>query len=299
MPIQHVIVCAEQRFPLPEEVTVIGRGIACGIRFNTATVSRQHIKLIVAGDRLSAENLSTTTGTRINGKRFTDSVRLHNGDKLLVGPHLVVIEAEEVTRDIPPGGKAAAPLHFEPDDDEDEVTRGEVNPDRISLRSLAAELPEIPSIPSINTHTCPECRARVPFAESECSSCGHSWGPSHPSSITGKVTISDLRAHLKPEIARPVALLEIPVIYSSDEMTLDVTVGDIRADGMFIPTELLDPARTVCELTVLPDGHPVVTFRGVVKQVRAAADANGPAGLFIEFTEIPADSAQWLARRAR
>lgn len=291
MPIQHLLVCDDQRFPLPDGVTVIGRGIACGIRFNTATVSRQHLKLIVAGERLTVENLSTTTGTLLNGKRLTGTAQLRNGDRVQVGPHHVVIEAEEVTSDQPPIPPARVP---DPDLDEEEVTRGEILPDRISLEALAARVP-----PSIDTHTCPECRARVSFAESKCPACGHSWGPSHPSSITARHTVKDLRAALTTDVATAAAApAEIPVIYASDEMTLDCTVTDLRAGGVFVPTELLDPAGTPCELTFLPDGHPVVPVRGVVKAVRAAADIRGPAGLDIEFTEVPPESAAWLARRA-
>ena len=95
MPVQHVLVCQEHRIPLPEGVTVVGRAIGCGIRFNTATVSRQHLILTVRGDRLTAESLSTTTGTLINGRRMSEPAELRHGDRISVGPHLLVIDVVE------------------------------------------------------------------------------------------------------------------------------------------------------------------------------------------------------------
>jgi hypothetical protein len=287
LPFQHVLVCQEYRIPLPEGETMIGRGIGCGIRFNTAVVSRRHVKLTVEGTRLSAENLSTTTGTMVNGKKLSASISLRHGDRLAIGPHQMVVEVLE--------GAAAGRLQAisaadtgEPEPDE--ITQAG---ERVSLAELAMQQPPPPDI---RTHTCPSCRARVAFTESVCKSCGHSWGPQHPSAITGRVTVRDLPA--APGVARP-AVAQVPVIYSSDEMTLDVTVDDIQQDGMFLPTELLDPMNTRCEVTVLPDGHPAVTFKGVVAKVRASADAGGPAGLFVKFTDVSAEAGLWLVRRLR
>ncbi len=288
MPLQPVLVCQEYRIPLPEGDTIVGRGIGCGIRFNTAVVSRRHLRLSVRAGELVAENLSTTTGTMVNGKRLAAVVSLRHGDRVGVGPHELVVELVEGAapprpRAATPDGAGAGADSGEPD----EVTQlGE----RLALSDLAGQHPPPPDI---RTHTCPTCRARVAFTESLCRSCGHSWGPEHPSAITARVTSRDLRGALGAAAAAG----PVPVVYASEEMTLDGTVSDVRADGLFVPTELLDPVGTTCEVTLLPDGHPAVTFAGVIDRVRATADAHGPAGLYIRFTDIPAEAGQWLARR--
>jgi len=291
LPIQHVLVCQENRVPLGEGVTVVGRALGCGVRFNTATVSRQHLKLVVAGGRLTAENLSSTTGTLVNGKRLHGMLSLRSGDKVQVGPHTILVEAEEVTHDQPP---PLAPLD---DADDVEDTRTGREPTRVPLDALAARS----APPAIESHTCPRCRARVAFAESVCAACGYAWGPSHPSSITERITLPVINTSVIAASAAPVAppsAAAVPVIYSSDELTLDVTVVDIRSTGLFIPSELLDTPSTACELTLLPDGHPVLCVKGVVRKVRQRPDAAGPAGLDVEFTDVPADAAAWLAARA-
>ncbi len=291
LPIQHVLVYQDNRLPLGEGVTVIGRALGCGIRFNTATVSRQHLKLTVAGARLLAENLSTTTGTLVNGKRMQGVLSLRSGDRVQLGPYLVLVEAEEVTSD--------EPILEVPDDDGDdgevEDTRTGNDPTRIPLSMLAGSRhATAPIAAAVESHTCPRCRARIAFSENVCTACGYSWGPSHPSSITERITLPIILG--VGDRAGAVAQA-VPVIYTSEEMTLDVTVTDIRIKGMFIPSELLDTPATACELTILPDGHPVLTVHGIVRKVRQRADATGPAGLEIEFTEVPSDAAVWLALR--
>ena len=296
MPIQHILVCQDNRVPLAEGVTIIGRALGCGVRFNTATVSRQHLKLVVAGERLTAENLSTTTGTLVNGKRLQGMLSLRAGDRLQVGPHAVLIEAEEVTSNEP---LAVTADDLDADDFADTRTGSGRDPTKIPLALLASR--QAPQ--AIESHTCPACRARVAFAESVCGACGYSWGPTHPSSITERITLPIIQTTGLAErapVAAPApvsARAAVPVIYSSEEMTLDVTVTDIRLGGMFIASELLDTPQTECELTLLPDGHPVVTIRGVVRKVRQRADASGPAGLEIEFVDVSADASAWLAAR--
>ncbi len=289
MSLQHVLVCQEYRIPLPEGETVIGRGIGCGIRFNTAVVSRRHLRLSVEGARLSAENLSTTTGTLVNGKRLSAAISLRHGDRVVIGPHQMVVEVLEGAA---AGRVQAVSSDATTADHPEEITQlGQ----RISLAELAIEQPPPPDI---RTHTCPSCRARIAFSESICKSCGHSWGPQHPSAITGRITVRHL-PHDASGQAPASDAGHVPVIYASDEMTLDVSVTEILVDGMFLPSELLDPVSTVCEVTVLPDGHSAVTFKGVVEKVRAAADVHGPAGLFVRFTEVSSEAGLWLARRLR
>src|SRR5688572_22092053 len=73
---RFVVVYQDRRLPLPDGEFVVGRGLGCHIRFNAAEVSRQHVKLTVKRGRLLAENLSTTTGTMLNGRKMSGSSSL-------------------------------------------------------------------------------------------------------------------------------------------------------------------------------------------------------------------------------
>jgi hypothetical protein len=89
--------------------------------------------------------------------------------------------------------------------------------------------------------------------------------------------------------------VELPLVYSSESLTFEAIVRDISRGGMFIASELLDPVGTPCDLTALPDGHPAMTFSGVVVHVAArAADGGRPAGLGVRFTFVSLEARRWL-----
>src|SRR5262245_4042672 len=93
---RFVLVYQDRRIPLPDGELVIGRGLGCHIRLNAEQVSRQHVKLVVRGPRLLAENLSNTTGTLLNGARLVGGRSLGHGDSLQLGPRTLKIEVEDV-----------------------------------------------------------------------------------------------------------------------------------------------------------------------------------------------------------
>jgi hypothetical protein len=267
---RFVVVYLERRLPLPDGEFVVGRGLGCHIRFNASEVSRQHLRLTVKRGRLLAENLSTTTGTILNGRRMSGSSTLSHGDELVLGPRRLRIEVEDVTSEIALGVQ---------EEGDDEATRP---------GSLSHGLEGVPQI--IEFHTCPKCRTNVDFGESRCTACGYTWSESHPSAVTGRITLRDVRAELMPIQA------EVPVVYSSEELSLDAVVTDLEAHRAFVPSPLLDPTGTVCELTLLPDGIRALNLTGVVHSVRAAPDARGPGGMEVRFTDVPAPVKVWIER---
>jgi pSer/pThr/pTyr-binding forkhead associated (FHA) protein len=272
---RFVVVYQDRRLPLPDGEFVVGRALGCHIRFNAAEVSRQHVKLQARGGKLIAENMSSTTGTFLNGRKMTGSSSLRHGDELTLGPRKLRIEVEDAIamRISPDTGDSE-------DGDADEQTRP---------GSLAHGLEE-PGATPIEFHTCPKCRTRVDFGASVCDACGYVWSATHPSAVTGRITLKNVGVDLAT------LALEVPVVYASEELTLDAVVGDLGAGRAFVPSPLLDPVGTTCELTLLPDGIHAMNVAGVVTSVRATADAGGPGGMEVRFTDVPATVRNWIDR---
>lgn len=64
---------SEQRFVLHDGVCEVGRGGECEIRISNGSVSKRHARLIVKGLQLVIEDLGSTNGTYVNGKRVQTS----------------------------------------------------------------------------------------------------------------------------------------------------------------------------------------------------------------------------------
>jgi hypothetical protein len=71
--------------PIPAEVTV-GRGGGCGIVLADDTyVSTTHARLYQQNSQAFVEDLGSTNGTFVNGKRLTSPTRLKRGDQVQFG----------------------------------------------------------------------------------------------------------------------------------------------------------------------------------------------------------------------
>ena len=78
-----------QVIELPAGETIVGRGLRCGIRFNDAGVSRNHLRLAVEQDRVTAHDAGSSNGTLINGRLLQGETRLKHGDIVQVGQRLL------------------------------------------------------------------------------------------------------------------------------------------------------------------------------------------------------------------
>jgi pSer/pThr/pTyr-binding forkhead associated (FHA) protein len=272
---RFVLVYQDRRIPLPDGELVVGRGLGCHIRLNAEAVSRQHVKLVVRAGRMTADNLSTTTGTLLNGARLEGARSLGHGDTLTLGPRSLRIEVEDV--DAPPSEVSVR---------DDDIT-GEEEVTRTDLAERVTGGGYVPA--SIEFHNCPKCREKIAFASGQCSKCGYAWSSQHPSAVTSRVTMRDMGKE-------PPTPQSVPVVYASEELTIDAVVTLMRADGAFVPSELLDPVGTTCELTLLPDGIFAMSVGGTVKSVKAIADATGPAGMHVTFADVPPTARAWLDR---
>jgi pSer/pThr/pTyr-binding forkhead associated (FHA) protein len=77
-----------------DESAVIGRGRGCHIVFDDATVSKEHARLRVDGRSLSIEDLHSTNGTLVNGKAIDGPTPLRRGDRIAIGPNVIVFAGE-------------------------------------------------------------------------------------------------------------------------------------------------------------------------------------------------------------
>ncbi|GAB1420591.1 hypothetical protein MASR2M15_06970 [Anaerolineales bacterium] len=108
----------ERRGPQPnqvhdlvEAVSNIGRDITNQVVINDREVSRHHSRITISGDDVMIEDLGSTNGTFVNGRRLTGAVALNNGDMIGLGETISL--GFELKRDMP-GVTAAAPYQPAP-----------------------------------------------------------------------------------------------------------------------------------------------------------------------------------------
>jgi hypothetical protein len=92
MPVEPPAPLALGRLQLPNgdqitlrsDVTVIGRGADADVRISDASVSRRHAKVTVVGRAVVVEDLGSTNGVTLNGRKITRET-LSDGDELRLG----------------------------------------------------------------------------------------------------------------------------------------------------------------------------------------------------------------------
>jgi diguanylate cyclase (GGDEF)-like protein len=81
---------AGQVFNLERDETFIGRGRDAHVHIDDAGISRKHARVVrVEGPRYLVEDLASTNGVFVNGRKV-DRVDLVDGDRVQVGPNLVL-----------------------------------------------------------------------------------------------------------------------------------------------------------------------------------------------------------------
>src|SRR5688572_7127904 len=113
----------KRSFSLSREMTVIGRRQDCDLMIPLGEISRKHCRIIKEADTLRIEDLGSSNGTYVNGKRVQEAV-LSAGDTVQVGPVVFVLQvdgepAEDDLRPFAAGAAAAAAGSAGADDDED------------------------------------------------------------------------------------------------------------------------------------------------------------------------------------
>lgn len=74
-----------QTFEISKDLTTLGRDISNDIVLNDRETSRHHLRLMRSGDTMTIEDLGSTNGTFVNGKRVSGVTPLQNGDMIGLG----------------------------------------------------------------------------------------------------------------------------------------------------------------------------------------------------------------------
>jgi predicted component of type VI protein secretion system len=106
-------------FSITRDVTVMGRREDCDFRIPLGDISRKHCRIIKEDNVLKIEDLGSSNGTYVNGKRIHEA-EVQAGDTIQIGPCVFVtqIEGEPVDDELKPyqpGEKKKRPV----DEDED------------------------------------------------------------------------------------------------------------------------------------------------------------------------------------
>jgi hypothetical protein len=171
----------------------------------------------------------------------------------------------------------------------------------ITLMRDSTELP----IPDLTARTCPDCRTQVPIAQQQCHNCGYKWRFRGPMSKTQVIVVGslsefgvdqDLHDRAMERRAADRKVVEVPIIYHSDNLTFDARAQNLSRTGMFIASDLLDATGTACTLRVLPDGHQAVSISGLVKRVVTSTNADGDQvpGMGIRFQKMSRGALSWI-----
>jgi DNA-binding winged helix-turn-helix (wHTH) protein len=79
-----------QLVPLAPGENVIGRAPDVLITLPSSKVSRRHARIVVSDDRVVLEDLGSRNGTYVGDRRIESAVELKNGDRIGIGPALLI-----------------------------------------------------------------------------------------------------------------------------------------------------------------------------------------------------------------
>jgi serine phosphatase RsbU (regulator of sigma subunit) len=83
-----------QRFPLDGEATTIGRQPDVGVFLESLAVSRQHARIVTENGGYFLEDLQSSNGTYVNGKRVNGRVPLVPRDTVQIGPYVLTLQRD-------------------------------------------------------------------------------------------------------------------------------------------------------------------------------------------------------------
>jgi serine phosphatase RsbU (regulator of sigma subunit) len=83
-----------QRYPLDGESTTIGRQPDVGIFLESLAVSRQHARVWSLDEGIYLEDLHSSNGTFVNGKRVSGRVPISSRDTVQIGPYVLALQQD-------------------------------------------------------------------------------------------------------------------------------------------------------------------------------------------------------------
>jgi len=107
-----------QIYEITKDVTTLGRDITNDIVINDREASRHHLRLVRSGDSITVEDLGSTNGTFVNGKRVSGVTPLQNGDMVGLGETVTlgfeIQRAQGQQGQSPPQGQQGQPVSSTP-----------------------------------------------------------------------------------------------------------------------------------------------------------------------------------------
>lgn len=283
------LIYGDQEIEMPRGESYVGRAVECQLRFNDAAISRRHLRFLCKSEGIYLENLSATNGTELNGTRLSRPVRVDTGDVILIGHRRLGIRIDSQ----PHAGDSASvtisgPLEVGPG----LLMPDESDPSDAGNRTRPGTGPAgfLAGISSGAQRNCPKCRARVASQELQCQTCGYEWPFGGPASPTQEINVSELMRR-----AARRHIIRVPVIYSSEYLTLDCMARDLSEGGMYIASEILDPVGTLCDITALPDGRAALRFEAEVCHVSTKIVHGRPPGFGVQFSTMSEPASEWLS----
>lgn len=88
-----------KEFPVQGELTV-GRHASCTIVLDEPKASRRHLRITPKGDWFDLEDLESSNGTKVNGRKV-DTRTLSHGDTIQIGATRMVFDAPELSGKVP------------------------------------------------------------------------------------------------------------------------------------------------------------------------------------------------------
>lgn len=253
---------------LPEGESFVGRGLSCRMRFNDPAMSRKHLSLTVRDGVVVVKDLGSRNGSELNGEVLSGSVRVLHGDLIQIGTRTLKI--------------------LEDEDDEESITLVPLVPPRVQKQHPRQTTTEI------RTQRCPECATEVNTYDDSCKTCGYTWGDFRPQAAT-KAAHVDLKTLATGERRQaPRHKVQVPVVYTSESLSIESHALDLSRSGIFIRTQLLEPVGTTCSITMLVDGTPALTIDGKVCRVVDEKTAEQGLGLGIQFLSMGDTERSWL-----
>jgi hypothetical protein len=261
---------------LPLGETVVGRDVACALRFNDPAISRRHLRFIRRQNEVFVEDLGSSNGTLLNGRSVAAPLRIVDGDSIKVGMRVLTVRIAEGAED---EREQPSTLVLKSFNAADEIKK---------MRSTATTLEMgVIKAPSANQR-CPRCAAPVSDVDEECSNCRYRWGSFRPMSRT------DVRPNPLNRRRHDRQVIELHLVYSSTELEIEAMSRDLSESGVFVCSEVLEPIGTECQLTILVDGGPPIDVRGVVRRVVERPIDGDPIGLGVEFVDLGEQQLTWI-----
>ncbi|MBZ5588752.1 MAG: FHA domain-containing protein [Acidobacteriia bacterium] len=92
---RFVVLHGDRLIALPEGETVIGRDTEAGVSIDSLRISRRHARIAISGGRATLEDLGSKNGTQLNGTPITGPTELSDGDKIGIGPEVLVFSVRD------------------------------------------------------------------------------------------------------------------------------------------------------------------------------------------------------------